>query len=238
MATGKSIRSFWNEKAKENAYWFVSSARPYDRPRDLDEFWASGHHIWSQLKLSIGYQPKPSDHVTEIGCGVGRLSRTIAPEVQRLDAFDVSDEMLAIAKQANLPNVVFHHTKGFELVELADSSADLVLAYCVFQHLPSIEALRIYVKEMVRVAKPGAAIAFSLVPRTMSDNLMPLLRLKAFLREKISRNGPRGIYRKEWVGIRPRPKRVYEITPVPLKQVELFGDQWLFFGIKPQREGE
>src|SRR5258708_36903089 len=133
MATVKSIRSFWNEKAKENPYWFVSSARPYDGQRDLDEFWASGHQIWSQLKSVIEYEPTASHRVVEIGCGVGRLSRVIAPEVLQLDAFDISDEMLAMAKQADSPNIIFHRAEGFKLSQLADSSADLVLAYCVFQ---------------------------------------------------------------------------------------------------------
>lgn len=233
MTTVKSIRSFWDEKAKENPYWFVSSARPYDVKRDLDEFWASGRNIWSQIKSSIEYQARPSDCVVEIGCGVGRLSRVIAPEVHRLSSFDISDEMLAIAKQAGLPNVVFCRAEGFRLNQLPDSSADLVLAYCVFQHLPSMDALQIYLEDMVRVARPGAAIAFSLVPRTVTDNLMPLLRARAFLREKLSRNGPRGVYRKEWVGIRPRAVSVHRIAPIPLKQVDLFGDQWLFFGTKP-----
>ena len=233
MVRVTSIRSFWDEKAKENPYWFVSSAKPYGAPRDLEEFWASGHNIWSQLKSSTGYEPKPSHRVAEIGCGVGRLSRVIAPEVHRLDSFDISDEMLAIAKQAGLPNVVFHRAEGFGLSQLADSSADLVLAYCVFQHLPSTEALRVYLQDMVRVAKPGAAIAFSLVPRTMTDNLMPLLRARAFLREKLSRNGPRGVYRKEWVGIRPQSVTVHRVAPISLRQVDLFGDQWLFFGRKP-----
>jgi len=233
MATVKSIRSFWNEKAKENAYWFVSSAKPYDEERDLDEFWASGHHIWSQLKSLIGYQPRPTDRVAEIGCGVGRLSRAIAPDVECLDAFDISDEMLAMARQGAIPNAIFHRVEGFELSCLADESVDLAVAYCVFQHLPSLEALQSYLNEMARVAKPGGTIAFSMVPRLMADNLMPLLRARAFLREKLSRGGPRGVYRREWTGIRPGLRTVHQIAPISVTQVELFGDQWLFFGKKP-----
>jgi ubiquinone/menaquinone biosynthesis C-methylase UbiE len=232
MATIKSIRSFWNEKAKENPYWFISSARPYEAQRDLDDFWASGERIWHQLKSAIGYQPHSSDRVIEIGCGVGRLSRVIAPEVARLDALDISDEMLAIARQAALPNAVFHRAEGFALSQFEDSSADLVLAYCVFQHLPSIEALQSYLEDMVRVAKAGATIAFTLVPRTMTDNLMPLVRARAYLRERLGRQGPRGVYRREWIGIRPRLSCVYGIAPIPLTRVSLFGDQWLFFGRK------
>ena len=232
MPTVESIRSFWNEKAKENAYWYVSSAVSYDKPRDLDEFWQSGGRIWTQLKEIIGYRPGRSDCVAEIGCGVGRLSRAIACDVRHVDAFDISDEMLDIAQQARLRNVTFHRAQGFGLGQLADCSAEVVLAYCVFQHLPSIDALSAYLNEMVRVAKPGGIIAFSLVPRTETDRLMPFLRARAFLREKALRRGPRGIHRREWIGIKPRVEEVHRIAPIPLKRVDLFGDLWLFFGTK------
>ena len=84
---------FWNEKARENPYWYVSSFGPYEG-RDLAEFWASGPRIWNDLKNAIGYAPSPAHTVVEIGCGVGRLTRALAPEVGRVEAFDISEEML------------------------------------------------------------------------------------------------------------------------------------------------
>jgi ubiquinone/menaquinone biosynthesis C-methylase UbiE len=64
------------------------------------EFWASGVSIWKDIIVKIGYQPKPTDSVVEIGCGVGRLSRAMSSEVGRIDAFDISQQMLDIAQQA------------------------------------------------------------------------------------------------------------------------------------------
>ncbi len=69
--------------------WYVSSAGPYDG-RNLTEFWASGPRIWNDLKSSSDYEPKFTDTVVEIGGGVGRLTRAMAPEVGSVFAFDLS----------------------------------------------------------------------------------------------------------------------------------------------------
>lgn len=224
------IREFWNEKAKENAYWFVSSYGGYGSERSLEEFWKSGNYIWGQLKAALGYSPEPTHRVVEIGCGVGRMSRAMAPETGYIDAFDVSNEMLSIAGQANLPNVIFRLGNGSDLQPLPDACADLVLAYCVFQHLPSEQVLQGYLADMARVVKPGGMIAFSLAKRTWTYYLLPAFRVRAFLREKLSPGGPKGVYKKEWIGIRPSTDRVRRLCPIPLQYVDLFGDKWLFYG--------
>jgi SAM-dependent methyltransferase len=229
-------RRFWDDKARENAYWYVSSYGPYEG-RDLTEFWASGPKIWRELCDSIGYRPRASDVVVEIGCGVGRLTRAIAADVARVEAFDLSREMLAIARQADLGNVRFHHGDGVSLRPLTAGTADCVLAYCVFQHLPSTAVLGGYLAEMLRVARPGATIAFTLTRPTWTTPLRPLLRVRQWVREPLRRDGPRGLYRRAWVGIQPRAATVRRLAPIPLHQTLLHGDKWLFHGVTPGRSG-
>src|SRR5688572_17836194 len=117
-------RAFWDEKAQENAAWYVSSYGPYEGERNMDEFYASGRAIWSDLKSATGYVPSPSHRVVEIGCGLGRLTRAIAADVGHVDAFDISSEMIRRAKEANLANVVFHLGKGSSVQPVADGTAD------------------------------------------------------------------------------------------------------------------
>src|SRR6185437_13095011 len=143
-------------------------------------------------KRVIGYTPESSDTVVEIGCGVGRLTRVIAPEVGRVIALDISEKMLAIARQANLPNVDFRLAQGFALPGIPDKSVDLSVGYCVFQHLPSRTAL------------------------------------KSYLREHLSSGGPKGVYRKEWVGIRPRASDVFDISPVQFQRQALDAGRILY----------
>lgn len=219
-----SIRAFWNQAAEANPYWYVSSVGSYHAQRDLNSFWDSGHAIWSNLKRLTGYTPALHHRVVEIGCGVGRLTRAIAPEVGNVIALDVSSKMLELARQSNLGNVEFRQAEGFSLPRIPEASADLVIAYCVFQHLPSLAALRSYLAEMTRVSQ--GMIAFTMVPREFSDYFLPLLRIRSRLR----RNGPM-TYRREWTGIRPSSATVSRLSPIPLARAEA-GMLELYYGHK------
>jgi SAM-dependent methyltransferase len=224
-----SSRAFWDAKAAENPYWYVSSYGSYAK-RDLAEFWQAGRRIWQDLRHEIGYTPRPDDVVVEVGCGIGRLTRGIAADVAHVHAFDISQAMLALARLAGPVNATFHQSQGDSLAGMPSGTADLAVAYCVFQHLPSLDVLARYVTEMRRVLKPGGTLAFTLSPRTWGDRLRPVLRAKRWLREQLLRSGPRGLYQPEWIGIRPGRDTVLALSPVPLAFAPLHGDKWLFWG--------
>jgi len=231
MASEKSIKSFWNRAAAENPYWFVSSYGSYNADRDLDEFWASGSKIWEEIKRITGYVPSRVHKVIEIGCGVGRLSRAISPEVGHVTALDISENMLAIAKQSNLENVEFRIAQGFSLPGIENESVDLSLGYCVFQHLPSHSALESYLKEMCRVARRGGLVVFTLCPRDWKTLFLPALRARAYLRERLLRTkGPKGVYQREWVGIRPSDSTVFRLSPIHLDRHNMGAGRILYFG--------
>lgn len=232
MRADQSIKAFWDQAADDNPYWYVSSFGSYDAKRNLNDFWASGTDIWRDIKRVAEYAPGPTDTVMEIGCGVGRLTRAIGPEVGRVVALDISDKMLAIARQGNLPNAVFRLASGFTLPDFEDASVDVALAYCVFQHLPSRAALKSYLAEMYRVTKAGGLIAFTLPPRDWWTFLLPALRVRAFLRERLAGSGPKGVYRKAWVGIRPGAATVAGMSPIPLQRRALDAGRILYFGRK------
>jgi SAM-dependent methyltransferase len=227
-------RRFWDAKARENAYWYVSSYGPYVE-RDLADFWNSGALIWRDLRSALDYRPRPTDVLVEIGCGVGRLTRAMAPEVGRIDALDLSAEMLARAKTLALDNVCFRQSDGRSLAGLPDDYADLVVAYCVFQHLPSEDVLGGYVREMIRVARPGGTVAFTLTPRTWQTPLESLFRARRWVKERLSGGGPRGLYQRAWLGIRPSRDTVRRLVPVSVQDALLHGDKWLFHCRKPDR---
>lgn len=193
-------RTFWDAKAREQPYWYVSSFTDYGRP-DLEEFWRSGRDIWDQLKARAGYVPSPGHAVLEIGCGVGRLSAAIAPEVGTLVSVDLSPRMLALARQRH-PHLRFELIDGASLAAYPDGAFDLVVAYCVWQHLPSRRVLARCLAESRRVLAPAGRLIFTYAARTPATLLLPLARARAAVREWRAPAGPRGLYRREWVGIR------------------------------------
>jgi 2-polyprenyl-3-methyl-5-hydroxy-6-metoxy-1,4-benzoquinol methylase len=224
MADLKTSREFWEEKATENAAWYISSYGSYHN-RDMDGFWQSGDTIWDDLKRETGYMPDPTHIVVDIGCGIGRLTRAIAREVGHVHGFDISRNMLQEARKLALPNAAFYETEGNSLRPLPDKSCDLVLAYNVLQHMPNTDVLGQYLREMTRVSR--GMIAFTLSPRDWKTYLLPLLRVRSWMRDG---KGPSGIYKTEWTGIRPRKSAVGALSPVPLQFSLLHGDKWLFYG--------
>lgn len=225
----ESSRKFWDQKAKENPYWYVSSYGPY-AGRNIEEFWQSGTTIWSELKEATRFRPNKFATVVEIGCGVGRLTRAIAPEVGTVLAFDISAEMLDIAR-SNVPkNAILHIAQGCSLKPVPQAAADLVLAYCVFQHLPDIESLRSYLCEMMRVAKPGGVIAFTVCQRDWKWSLLPLMRARGFVKSKLGLQPP-DLYKKEWLGIRPSISQIQKMCSLPLSVKALGGDRTLLWSV-------
>jgi SAM-dependent methyltransferase len=232
MPTKETIKSFWNQAADENPQWYISSYGSYDADRNPDEFWASGRAIWTDIKRVSGYLPSPGHQVVEIGCGIGRVTRAIAPEVGGVIALDISEKMLAMARKANLSNVDFRPAEGFALPGIPDESVDLSLAYCVFQHLPTLEALKSYLSEMRRITKRKGMIAFTLSERDWSTWLLPAMRVRAYFRERLSRGGPKGVYRKEWVGIRPSNSDVSRMIDMRFEHHSLGGGRDIYFARK------
>ena len=95
----------------------------------------------------------PADRVVEIGCGVGRLTRELAGRAARVDALDVSEQMLAspVSYNPGLANVRRLQGDGGSLGGVDDASATVCFSHVVFQHIPDPAVTLGYVREMGRV---------------------------------------------------------------------------------------
>ncbi|MCC5877461.1 MAG: class I SAM-dependent methyltransferase [Candidatus Sumerlaeia bacterium] len=100
--------------------------------------------------------------LVEIGCGAGRMTRHFAEMFSSIIALDISEKMIDLARQYNpdLPHVEFRAGNGVDLHPLPDSSADFVISYIVFQHIPLPEVIHGYISEGLRVLKPGGRFRF------------------------------------------------------------------------------
>lgn len=157
------MQAFWDERAKENAFYFVDNQIDYNSP-DADRFWAEGVRTVDVICAALGVSVGPEDEVVEIGCGVGRLTRVLADRGRSVRALDVSAEMLARAREANaaLANVTWLHGDGASLTGVDDASADVVFSHVVFQHIPDPAITLEYVTEMGRVLRPGGWAGFQI----------------------------------------------------------------------------
>lgn len=144
------MREDWDLRARENAPFYVcttaaDSAAAFDASgeRDLEA------HVLDGLDVS------PQWRALEIGCGVGRLVRPLARRIARVVGVDLSDAMLARARDycGGLPNVELVRTDG-GLDSLPDAGFDFVFSHIVFQHLPRKAYAERYFREAFRVLAP------------------------------------------------------------------------------------
>jgi SAM-dependent methyltransferase len=197
--SGDRMRRFWDERAREDAFFFVDNRIGYRDPAAAELFWQLGRRDLDELLGSLDIAPAPGDDVVEIGCGVGRLTRVLAERVATVRALDVSEEMLALARRENagLANVEWIRGDGVSLAGIADASADVVVSHVVFQHIPDPAITLGYVREIGRVLKPAgvAALQMSNDARVHGWRFTWRDRLK----ERLGR-GPRGQSDESWIG--------------------------------------
>ncbi|SDX85481.1 Methyltransferase domain-containing protein [Ruegeria halocynthiae] len=81
-----------------------------------------------------------SKRVLDFGCGTGLLAEKIAPHVAEVVAVDTSENMIAVLKAKNLPNVRAVHgdmlAGNVQEVEIGFSGFDLICASSVCAFLP------------------------------------------------------------------------------------------------------
>lgn len=120
-------------------------------------FQATGLATKETLTSTVGIHQ--TDTFVEIGCGVGRVGKQLAPLCQKWVGCDVSPHMLSLAAQRlkGFPNVELHEISGFDLQPLANRSADVVYSTVVFMHLEEWDRYN-YVLEACRVLRPGGRI--------------------------------------------------------------------------------
>lgn len=146
-----TMRADWDRRASENAPYYVCTTGA----ESAESFAASGERDLDD-KVVDGLDVSPGWRVLEIGCGMGRLLRPLAPRVARVVGVDLSEEMLRRAREhcAALPNVELQLTDG-SLDFLADSTFDFVFSHIVFQHLPRKAYAERYFREAFRLLVPG-----------------------------------------------------------------------------------
>jgi SAM-dependent methyltransferase len=197
------MRDFWDERAREDALHFVDSREPY-RHADTARFWREGERDLDTLLGTLGLAVAPSDHVLDVGCGVGRLTRVLARRAAHVTALDVSPEMLALAQEHNeaLENVEWVLGDGETLTGVEDASMDAVVSHVVLQHIPSAKVQLGYVTEFARVLRPGGWAAFGLStdPRVHEPATHEVERSRrGFFRALVGQT-PAGKDEPEWLG--------------------------------------
>jgi SAM-dependent methyltransferase len=117
----------------------------------------TGEQTLGFLQDSVGIRKE--DVVLEIGCGIGRVGKVVAPRCRKWIGCDVASNMLSLAagRLKDLSNVELLEISGYNLSGIADASVDVVYSTVVFMHLESWDRYN-YISEAFRVLRPRGRI--------------------------------------------------------------------------------
>ena len=167
------IKSAWSHLGMARPHFSVltdSRFLPDNLPRSLDDFWGSGEVAAAQLLRTLarhGFTPAGKNCV-EYGCGVGRVTNSLARSFARVDAYDISAAHLEIARQhareQAVHNVHFHECAANILADL--EPCDVYYSRIVLQHNPPPVITQLICKAFAAL-RPGGIAAFQ-VPTYMA----------------------------------------------------------------------
>jgi SAM-dependent methyltransferase len=157
------MQRFWEQGARQHPYFCVASGPQYVGANvDLDAYFDSGEQAILRLMGLAGWRPTPRSRLLEIGCGTGRETRALARLFGSVDAIDISETMIARARQdlAGIGNVRLHVSNGTDLSQFAPCSFDYAFSELVFRHIPYRDVIENYLAETARVLVPGGSFAY------------------------------------------------------------------------------
>jgi ubiquinone/menaquinone biosynthesis C-methylase UbiE len=122
-----------------------------------------------QAETLAALLPSPDSVVVDIGCGIGRVAKYMAPHSKLLWAVDVSAEMLTMAQErlSDQQNVSYARCTDTRIPDIADESVDFVYSVLVLQHLAREDAF-LMLREIRRMLRPGGR-AYLTFPNLLSD---------------------------------------------------------------------
>jgi len=141
----------WTGKNKDGA-----------NPWTENEFYKLGESDWEDFSAQWEQFGVNRNSVLEIGCGAGRITMPLAKYFKVVHALDVSEGMVAFAREhVNAPSVMFHLSDGVG-IPIPDNSVSAVFSCHVFQHFDSIDHATGYFREVFRVLQPGGSMMIQL----------------------------------------------------------------------------
>lgn len=148
-----TYKDFWNRQASSAE----SAISAVDGSQSEDVVQHTGR--WSAAQVRAALAIGPEDDVLELGCGIGRIGRELAPHCRHWTGVDISENMLhhAGTRMQHLPNVSFHRLDRSSLEMLDDNSIDKAYSIAVFCHMDK-EDLYLYMRELNRVVRPSGSI--------------------------------------------------------------------------------
>jgi SAM-dependent methyltransferase len=185
------VNRSWHHLGETDPYWSVLTSPQYrGQPlqEDISRFFASGAGDVTRLTSALARLGIPLDGngtCIEYGCGLGRVTRHLAPLFARTVGVDISSAHLKLAREladaAGIGGIEWLHLDAIDRLSTLPE-ADFIYSMIVLQHNPPPVIEKVLVA-FARLLKPGG-IAYFQVPTYRVDYEF---RLAGYLRDQVGR---------------------------------------------------
>jgi len=153
MLHAPNYKALWDAKASTTQGALLA----VDGSTNEDVLRMTGAYSARQVEAALDL--RATDRVLELGCGVGRIGRELAPNIAHWEGSDISANMLKVARErlASHANVGLTELTRTSLQPLADASFDKAYCVAVFIHMDK-EDFYLYLEDLARVLKPGGLL--------------------------------------------------------------------------------
>jgi len=196
------LKRDWNQLGRVDPFWATFTRQDKRLGRwDVEEFFLTGAQDVAKVMAVAEYlgYPRGRDTALDFGCGVGRLTRALASHFLDCCGLDISESMIARARDLNQPihNCTFLVNDREDLQAFVDNSFDMIYSKWVLQHLPGTALMKSYIREFVRVLRPDGLLVFQvrtwltlrlrMKPRRRLYNMLKALKFREdFLHQKLA----------------------------------------------------
>jgi ubiquinone/menaquinone biosynthesis C-methylase UbiE len=166
----------WELLAKSDPLWAILSAPDKKENKwDVNEFLQTGKREIDGLidYLQKAYDFKNWQSALDFGCGIGRLTLSLADYFDTSVGIDISDTMISLAehiaeeRRPTIKGKIQYVLNKSNMLPFDNESFDLIYSSIVLQHMDKNNALY-YIYEFVRVLKKGGFAVFQAPSRCLT----------------------------------------------------------------------
>lgn len=156
----------WDDLATLDPLWAILTDKDRKFGKwNLNEFFSTGvDEIEKIMKITEELRyPAGRDTALDFGCGVGRLTRVLAKNFSQCYGMDISEIMIAKAKELSaIQNCKFILNTREDLQLFGNNYFDFIYTNLVLQHLPHEKMIKSYISEFIRTLKKDGLLIFQL----------------------------------------------------------------------------
>lgn len=183
----------WEGLAQEDALWAILTDQDKQGGKwDLNTFFEAGEKeintVFAYLQEN-NFLPTSYKNAIDFGCGVGRLTRFIAPHFAHTTGIDVAQTMIAQAQKLNADlgeSIDFKLNLAPNLAIFPNNSLSFIYSSIVLQHIPRQEGM-LFIEQFLQKLSAGGVAVFQVPTRDIRNiGFLQKIRETLKIRQKLA----------------------------------------------------